>query len=137
MDPSSLDMLSGILWRERDVLARVVELARSDVEATDLSLRSLSSLELHRAILVREVAAEHSVAGEPSLPDLIQGVTPEWAAVLAGHRRALHGLVSQVDGALAGMELPNGFDGAQPDLGTRAVRTRLAVQRSLLDFLAC
>lgn len=135
MDGTSLDMLSGILWRERDVLEHVLDVGGSDAWATDLALRTLSSLELHRAILTREVVTEHRISGEPSLPDLIGGVPPEWAAVLAGHRRALRSLTSDVDSVLGGVVLREDLGALGGEPGDRSVRTRPAVQRSLVEFL--
>lgn len=133
MSRTSLDMLSGILWRERDVLQHVLTIAPADPESTELALRSLSSLELHRAILAREVAAEHAIAGEPSLPDLIGGVPSEWSAVLSGHRRALVQLAGDVDGALDGVTFA-GHD-EHGDSGHHLLQARAGVQRSLVDFL--
>lgn len=59
-------------------------------------LRSISSLELHRAITAREVAAEIGLGGEPTLSGLIQQGPPEWAMVLGEHHRSLRSLVHQV-----------------------------------------
>lgn len=135
MDGTSLDMLSGILWRERDVLEHVLDLADTDLGTTELALRTLSSLELHRAILTREVVTEHRIGGEPSMPDLIGGVAPEWSAVLAGHRRALLSLISEVDGLLGDASIQERLGALDGEAGDHAVRTRPAVQRSLVDFL--
>lgn len=136
MDRTSLDMLSGLLWRERDTLTNVIEGIDHDVRGAELFLRSLSSLELHRAILAREVAAEHDGQGESTLADLIDRVPAEWAAVLSGHRQALLELTDLVDQRLAGIQFPVRVEADDGLLGNRALRTRPTVQRSLVDFLA-
>ncbi|MGI8793637.1 MAG: hypothetical protein ACR2H3_10750 [Acidimicrobiales bacterium] len=135
MEPTSLEMLSGLLWRERDALQRAMERIDTDLEETELSLRSLSSLELHRAILTREVAGEYGVGSDPTLPDLLPHLPPQWAAVLAGHRAALVGLIDNIDGQLADVDFPIRVDANDALLGNRALRTRSSVQRSLVDFL--
>lgn len=134
MDRTSLDMLSGILWRERDVLEQVGQTGPADPASAQLALRSLSSLELHRAILTREVASEHGIAGDPSLDDLIQGVPTEWAAVLAGHRRALRRLAEAAANTLAS-GAKAAPEGDEPGAGCTTVGTRVGVQRSLVEFL--
>ena len=138
MPSTSLAELSGLLWRERDVLDQLLGLLRdegagSDVEADGL-LRSISSLELHRAITAREVALELGLEGEPSLQDLIERSDDEWATLLAGHRLALQELSDEVRRLLrrvpaAAME---GNVIALPGPGT----TARVLQRSLRDFLS-
>src|SRR4051794_41733165 len=102
MPSTSLAELSGLLWRERDVLDQLVHRLRdgdevddNEIEADGL-LRSISSLELHRAITAREVAVELGLEGEPSLQDLIERSDDEWAMVLGGHRFALLELTDEV-----------------------------------------
>jgi hypothetical protein len=93
---TSLAELSGLLWRERDVLQQLVDLlvqGADDIESDGL-LRSISSLELHRAITAREVAVELGLDGEPTLQDLVERTSGEWAAALAAHRRALQDLTA-------------------------------------------
>jgi hypothetical protein len=139
MPSTSLAELSGLLWRERDVLDQLVQWLRADgdaageLEAEGL-LRSISSLELHRAITAREVALEIGLEGEPSLQDLIERSDDEWATLLAGHRMALRTLTDEVRRLLR--RVPAGaVEGnviALPAPGT----TGRTLQRSLRDFLA-
>lgn len=68
----------------------------ADLTESDGLLRSISSLELHRAITAREAAVELGLEGEPTLQDLIDRTTGEWTVVLAGHRRALTELSEEV-----------------------------------------
>lgn len=86
------DELSGILWREREVLDQLVSVLRdgSGTEVEKAELRScIASLEVHRAITAREVAREIGISGEPTLQDLVGGAPEEWASALASHRSAL------------------------------------------------
>jgi hypothetical protein len=131
---TSLAELSGLLWREREILDRLADLLRSgadDVE-TDGLLHSISGLELHRAITAREVAVELGLEGEPSLQDLIGCSDDEWASVLAGHRRALQ-LVSDDVRALLRRVPAGGVEGNVYTLPVGGGRT---LQRSLRDFLS-
>ena len=135
MVPStSLAELSGLLWRERDVLEQLVELLRTDAEdvETDGLLRSISSLELHRAITSREAAVELGLDGEPTLQDLVERTTGEWVAQLAGHRRALQLLSDEVRSLLRrpAAAAANGSNVVALPVGGRTL------QRSLRDFLA-
>jgi hypothetical protein len=141
MPSTSLAELSGLLWRERDVLDQLVHRLRDgdgdpltpgEVEADGL-LGSISSLELHRAITAREVALELGLEGEPSLQDLIERSDDEWATLLAGHRLALRELTDEVRRLLRRVPAA-AVDGnviALPAPGT----TGRTLQRSLRDFL--
>lgn len=117
------------------MLAHILDRATADIDDVELSLRSLGSLELHRAILTREVAAQHQLSGEPALDDLLPHLALEWRAVLGGHRRALAQLVGDVDAALADVVFPVRVDDGAVNGTPRISRTRAGVQRSLLDFL--
>lgn len=132
---SAVDLLSSILWREREILRHIVAVAYTDRDDAELALRSLGSLELHRAILTREVAADHQLTGEPVLDDLLPHLAPEWQAMLAGHRRALRSLVADVDEALHEVVFPLRIDDGGVHGTARAAQARAAVQRSLVDFL--
>ena len=131
---SSLAELSGLLWRERDVLEQLVGALRngSDPVESDGLLRSISSLELHRAITAREVALELGLDGEPTLQDLVERTTGEWVAVLAAHRRALHDLSDEVRSLLRPVVAPAAGNVVTLPVGPNAGRT---LQRSLRDFL--
>jgi hypothetical protein len=141
MPSTSLAELSGLLWRERDVLHQLVLRLREDggagpgeVEAADGLLRSISSLELHRAITAREVALELGLEGEPSLQDLVERSDDEWATLLAGHRLALRDLTDEVRRLLRRVPAA-AVDGnviALPSPGS----TSRTLQRSLRDFLS-
>ncbi len=132
---ASLAELSGLLWRERDVLDRLLvalETGVEDVERAGL-MHSISSLEVHRAITAREVAVELGFDGEPSLSDLIERTTGEWAAVLAGHRQVLRSLSSQLRDLPRPAVVHQGANVVVLPVGEPAPGRTL--QRSLRDFL--
>ncbi len=135
MPDSSLAELSGLLWRERDVLDRLVvalEAGVDDVERAGL-LHSISSLEVHRAITAREVAVELGLDGEPSLSDLIERTTGEWAALLARHRQVLRSQCAQLVDLLRPAVVHQGANVVTLPVGNLAPARTL--QRSLRDFL--
>ncbi len=133
-----MDQLSGLLWREREVLELLVAHlggaagAASPVSTQGL-LRSISSLELHRAITAREVAVELRLAGEPTLQELIEQGPSEWAVVLQDHHRHLRSLVHQV-GSFSRVRLQD-QQGAG-DIVLLPLPTARMIQRSLREFLA-
>ena len=137
---SSLAELSGLLWREREVLDQLVAVLRAepadgadeDDVHTDGLLHSISGLELHRAITAREAAVELGLEGEPSLQDIIERSDDEWAAVLAGHRRSLQSLSDEVRALLRRVPA-SAVDGNVVTLITAGKRRSL--QRSLGEFL--
>lgn len=123
MTSSSLNELSGLLWRERDVLDLVVtRLVDGDDEWQGL-FRSISSLELHRAVTAREAALELGVAGDATLDEIAAAAPRDWSSILAGHARALRALTSEI-ARLSGDGAPVSPDG------------RTVMQRSLRDFLS-
>jgi hypothetical protein len=130
---TSLAELSGLLWRERDVLEQLLAAldAGADRTESDGLLRSISSLELHRAITSREAALELGLDGEPTLQDLVDRTTGEWTAVLAGHRRALTELSEEVRRRLRTDSVTVQGNVVTLPIGG-ASRT---LQRSLRDFL--
>lgn len=139
MPSSSLAELSGLLWREREVLDRLLALLQpgtdddeEDELETDGLLHSISGLELHRAITAREVAVELGLEGEPSLQDIIERSDDEWAAVLAGHRRSLQSISDEVRVLLRRVPAA-AVDGNVVTLITAGKRRSL--QRSLGEFL--
>jgi hypothetical protein len=132
---TSLAELSGLLWREREVLDQLVSLlyvGADDVETSGL-LHSISSLEVHRAITAREVALELGLDGEPSLQDIIERSDDEWAAALAYHRRALQAASDEVRAMLRRVPA-SAIDGNVVTLLTAGKRRSL--QRSLTEFIA-
>ena len=133
---TSLAELSGLLWREQEVLDQLLRLLHEGAEEveTDGLLHSISSLEVHRAITAREAALELGLDGEPSLQAIIERSDAEWAAVLANHRRSLQSLSDEVRALLRRVPA-NAVEGnvvTLPEPGSRA-RT---LQRSLRDFIA-
>jgi hypothetical protein len=122
---SSLNELSGLLWRERDVLDLVVTRLEDGSEDTHALLRSISSLELHRAITAREAALELGISGDASLDDIAAAAPREWSSILMGHARALRALTGEIARLWVAGNRRNG--GRQPPS---------VVQRSLRDFLA-
>ena len=124
---SSYSDLSGLLWRERDLLDLLLGRLVDGSDDTDGLFRSLSSLELHRAILAREAGVELGLDGEPTLANLVACGPGDWTEVLDGHLQALRRLASEVNGRLARPE---------PVDGNGVVRTqRQSLQRSLQEFL--
>ncbi len=134
MPNSILNELSGLLWRERDVLDQILvrldgEGEPDDVESNGL-LDSIASLEVHRAITSREVALEMGLDGEPTLQDLIAQAPREWAEALADHRRALLGLSEELRAQLRPVAARS-----DSNVVTLPARGR-GLQRSLRDFIA-
>jgi hypothetical protein len=129
---SSLQYLSSLLRKERDALDLL--LARLDEAPNDHDtlLRSISSLELHRAITAREVALELGVDGDPTLRELAIAAPDEWSLILHGHREALVELASRVEAS----RLP---ETVVVEMKAQSVSSngdgRVAIQRSLLEFL--
>ena len=134
MPTTSLAELSGLLWRERDVLTQLRSLLEDEADEveSDGLLRSISSLELHRAITAREVAVELGLDGEPTLQDLVERTQGEWTAVLADHRRSLQALSDQVRARLRPEPVREAGNVVTLPVGAAAGRT---LQRSLRDFL--
>lgn len=133
MAKSVLSDLSSLLWREREVLDQLVTRLRlgesTDTDSTDV-LASIASLEVHRAITAREVASEIGLIGEPTLQDLVVKAPPEWAPVLASHRRALVGLQKDLRALLRPVGVP-----VEGNVVTLPVQGSSRVSRSLLEFL--
>ena len=111
MQRSSLNDLSGVLWRERDVLRMLLGRLREQNADTGGLLRTISGLELHRAITAREAGLELGFIGEATLLELARKAPEEWVSVLEGHHRALSDLVADI-------------------------QQHATVQRSLQEFLA-
>lgn len=116
------------------MLEQLAEALRDDAVAveSDGLLRSISSLELHRAITSREVALELGLDGEPRLQDLVERTSGEWVAVLAGHRRALQDLAEEVRVLLRPVPAHGAGNVVTLPVGPNAGRS---LQRSLRDFL--
>ncbi len=132
--PTSLHELSALLVREGDVLRLIVDgLHRADQPGDrEMLLRSVSSLELHRAIAARAVAAELGMDREPTLRELVERAPVEWASTLDGHLRVLDSLSREIAAMVRtpAADLPReGNVIAFPAPGP-------GVQQSLLEFLA-
>ena|SRR5919202_990858 len=107
----SLPDLAAVLWRQRDLLERLVyrlecehlllaagrtrflALATAEVEGL---LAELRVLEMQRAAAADRVAAEAGLAAEPGLEQLAAAVQPPWTGVLLEHREALLALTSEL-----------------------------------------
>jgi hypothetical protein len=107
----SLPDLAAVLWRQREMLERLVyrleceqlllaagrtrflPLATSEVEAL---LAELKVVELHRAAVADLVAAELGVPLESSLEELAASAQPPWTGVLVDHRNALLTLTGEL-----------------------------------------
>lgn len=125
--------MSGILWREREVLDHLVGALRdgrgTEVEKTELR-SCIASLEVHRAITAREVAREMGLPGDPTLQDLVVGAPDDWAPALASHRWALIALTDDLRALLRPVPAPG--DGNVITLPADGQ----SVHRSLEEFLA-
>jgi len=115
------------------VLEELVDVLRTGRDGAGSAglVRSIRSLELHRAITAREVAVEFGLEGDPTLQDIVEVATGEWSAILADHRRVLLGLGDELRSLL-------GADTVRPAGNVVTLggsRARQALQRSLRDFL--
>ena len=140
MTRSSLQDLSALLRKEREALDLL--LARLEESPQDHAslLRSISSLELHRAITAREVALELGLAGDPTLREMARAAPEEWALILHGHREALVELASQVEAhrlpETVVVDITTAASGGNGNgNGNGSAEGRVAIQRSLLEFL--
>jgi hypothetical protein len=111
----SLPDLAAVLWRQRDLLERLVyrleceqlllaagrtrflALATAEVEAVVTEVRVL---EVQRAAAADGVAADAGIAAGASPEELAAAVQPPWTGVLHEHREALLVLTREL-GALA------------------------------------
>ncbi len=125
---SSLNELSGLLWRERDVLDLVVRRLEGGVADWQALMRSIGSLELHRAITAREAALELGVSGDASLEAIARAAPREWSSILAGHARALRALLAEI------VRLSEQRERVASGAAGRISGS--VVQRSLRDFLS-
>ena len=107
----SLPDLAAVLWRQRDLLERLVyrlecehlllaagrtrflPLATAEVEEL---LGELRVLELQRAAAAERAAAEVGVDAGTGLERLASAVQPPWTGVLLEHREALLALVGEL-----------------------------------------
>ncbi len=136
MIPSAIAQLCGLLSRQAEVLHLLADslgggLAASSPTATEL-LRSISSLELHRAIVSRELALELGLDCDPTLQVLSERVPAEWKPALHAHRRALRSLAHQVQ---AIWRSPLKVDEGATMVVLPVTQTPM-IQRSLREFLA-
>lgn len=135
MTTVGLQALSGLLWREREALERLLcrlegpQEDLDDIGSVATARHRLSVLEVERSIACRNVAQNLGLPGEaPTLSELVEAAPVGWAAILIGHRRALQTLAERVERAdvvvLHEPSTPAG-DAPAPD-----------IQRSLVDFLS-
>jgi hypothetical protein len=107
----SLPDLAAVLWRQRDLLERLVyrleceqlllaagrtrflPMATAEVETL---LAELRVLEMQRCGATDQVAAETGLAPGASLEELAGGVQPPWTGVLGEHRQALLALTQEL-----------------------------------------
>lgn len=98
-----MEELSGVLWRERELLnmllykleqeqlvlasgkTRWLGTAASEVEAV---LGLLRQAEVHRAVAVQEVATSLGLPADPSLSELAARAGEPWESILLEHRDA-------------------------------------------------
>lgn len=107
----SLPDLAALLWRQRELLEKLayrldceqlllaagrtrwLPLATTEVEAL---LEELSVIELQRAMLADQVAAELGLPPGSTLEDLSAAAQPPWTGVLADHRHAMVALTTEL-----------------------------------------
>jgi flagellar biosynthesis/type III secretory pathway chaperone len=107
----SLPDLAAVLWRQRELLERLVyrleceqlllaagrsrflALATAEVESL---LDELGVVEMQRAMVADAVAAEVGLASGASLEELAGGAQPPWTGVLIDHRNALLTLTGEL-----------------------------------------
>ncbi|MBW3613952.1 MAG: hypothetical protein KY439_01400 [Actinobacteria bacterium] len=137
MIASTIEQLCGLLSREREVLDLLAGSLAGDLPAssptTEELLRSISSLELHRAIIARELALELGVSGDPTLQELSERAPREWKRALLAQLRALRSLAQQVQALSTAAVRPEGAGASVVVLPVAAPRM---IQRSLREFLA-
>ncbi|HVN14062.1 MAG TPA: flagellar export chaperone FlgN [Kineosporiaceae bacterium] len=130
----SLPDLAAVLWRQRDLLERLVyrleceqlllaagrtrflAVATAEVEAV---LSEVRVLEVRRAAAAERAAAEVGAAAGASLEELAAAAQPPWTSVLLEHREALLALTRE----LAALAETNR---SLVTAGLRAVETTLA-----------
>jgi hypothetical protein len=137
MSGPTLSELSSLLFREREVLGQLVALLADagDPAEADGLLRSVSSLELHRAITAREAAVDLGLDGEPTLGALVAAAPAEWAAQLDDHRLALVALTDEAHQRLRSAAISAARAEGNGKVVDLADARRPGVQRSLTDFL--
>jgi hypothetical protein len=107
----ALQELSGLLWRERQLLDRleytlVIEqlvlesgqvrwLARASEEVANV-LDAIRIAELSRAVVFVGLAAELGMAELPPLRTLMEKLPPPWSDIFVAHRRALTAVIAEV-----------------------------------------
>jgi hypothetical protein len=96
MTSSTLDDLSRLLGRERDLLSLLVTRLAVDGAGRAALLDHVRLLELTRAVTVRALALEWGVEDACTLRDLIAAAPGEWDTVLARHRQALLSLAEEL-----------------------------------------
>jgi predicted deacylase len=111
----SLPDLAAVLWRQRDLLERLVYrleceqlllaagrsrwLAQATTEVESL-IEEAQIAELQRAATSAEVARELGLPGDATLEQVAAAVEPPWTGVLLEHRQALVAVTAEL-GALA------------------------------------
>lgn len=131
---TSLHELSALLVREREVLELIVERVADagGAREREILLRSITSLELHRAIAARAVAVELGMDREPTLRELAARAPREWTGPLRDHLRALTSLAEEISSVLRPAPAALRREGNVISLPERGP----ALHRSLVEFLA-
>jgi hypothetical protein len=110
----SLNDLSTLLWREREVLELLLyklqtqqlmlttgrtewlAVAAREVEAV---VEVLGQAELHRAIAVEAVGKELNLGSQPSLRNIARAAPQPWSDILQDHHKAFLDLASRIETA--------------------------------------
>jgi len=107
----SLPDLAAVLWRQRELLERLVYRLECEqlllaagrtrflsmaTEEVETLIGELSMVEMQRAALADAVAAELDIEPGAALEDLAAGAQPPWTGVLVEHRNALLTLTGEL-----------------------------------------
>ena len=137
----SLNDLSTLLWREREVLELLLYKLQTQqlmlttgrtewlavaAREVDAVVEVLGQAELRRAIAVEEVGTELGLGTQPSLRSIANAAPQPWADILRDHHKAFLDLASRIETA----------GSANKDLVRSAQSAALPLLESLEDSLA-
>ena len=110
----SLNDLSALLWREREVLELLLYKLQTQqlmlttgrtewlavaAREVDAVVEVLGQAELHRAIAVEEVGKELNIGSQPSLRNIAKAAPQPWSDILSDHHKAFLDLASRIETA--------------------------------------
>jgi hypothetical protein len=131
----ALSDASNILWKERQLVellvfkleeeqlifaagrSRWLTRATREVESV---IREIRRVELEWAVHVADAGRELGISGAPTLRELASLTPTPWDGIFAAHRRALLGLVQEIDAITKSNRELSAQDGHQEARGTPA-----------------